>query len=64
MQNTIKNIGAGKIDEAHIAFKIIDKLRDYEAEIACNILGEILVSFPEIQGYVINNHIDVLQEEI
>ena len=46
-----------------VAFDIVDKLRDFEAEIACTVLDELITYFPEVQDYLVNNHIDILVEE-
>jgi len=46
-----------------IAFNIVDKLRDLEAETACQILDELISRFPDVQEYLKENYIDLLTEE-
>ena len=45
------------------AFDIVDKLRDLEAGIACQILDELIANYADVQEYLVENHIDLLTEE-
>ena len=45
------------------AFDIVDKLRDLEAEIACEVLDYLITYFPEVQEYIVENYIHLIQEE-
>ena len=46
-----------------VAFDIVDKLRDLEAETACEVLDQLIAHFPEVQEFLIENYIDILTEE-
>ena len=46
-----------------VAFDIVDRLRDLEAETACQILDELISRFPDVQEYLKENYIDLLTEE-
>ena len=46
-----------------VAFDIVDKLRDLEAETSCQILDELIARYPEVQEYLTENYIDLLTEE-
>lgn len=47
----------------HQAFDVADKLRDLEAEVACQILDELIANFTEVQDYIVENYIHLLTEE-
>ena len=46
-----------------VCFDIVDKLRDLEAEFACQILDELIANYNDVQEYLICNHSDILEEE-
>lgn len=46
-----------------VAFDIVDKLKDLEAEFACEILEMLVTYYEEVQDYLVENHIDLLIEE-
>lgn len=46
-----------------VCFDIVDKLRDLEAEFACQILDELITNYTDVQNYLICNHSDILEEE-
>jgi len=45
------------------AFDISDKLKDLEAEVACEVLDQLITHFPEVQEFLVENYIDLLTEE-
>jgi len=46
-----------------VAYDIIDKLEDLEAEIACQVLKELITNYEEVQTYIVENYIDLITEE-
>jgi len=46
-----------------VAFDIVDKLKDYESEIACEVLEQLITHIEEVQDFLVENYIDILQEE-
>ena len=50
-------------DNFLVAWDIIDKLKEYESETICDILYSLIAWFPEVSGYLVKNHIDLLTEE-
>ena len=45
------------------AFDIIDKCKDLESEIPCEILEQLITHFKEVQEYIVDNYIDLIIEE-
>lgn len=46
-----------------VAFDIVDKLKETEAEFACELLEQLIANFPEVQEYIVENYINWLIEE-
>lgn len=46
-----------------VAYDIVDKLADLEGEIVADVLFQLIAQFPEVQQYLVDNHIDILIEE-
>lgn len=46
-----------------VAFEIVEKLRDLESEIACEVLDNLITHFIDVQDYIVENYRDLLYEE-
>ena len=46
-----------------VAFDIVDKLKETEAEFACGVLEQLIANFPEVQEYIVKNYINWLIKE-
>lgn len=46
-----------------VAFDIVDKLKETEAEFDCELLEQLIAHFPEVQEFIVKNYINWLIEE-